>query len=259
MGLTGKRAIVFAENLYNELELWYPVLRLRGAGVHVDIVGTGSASTYTSKIGMPVEVNTSADKVRIGEVDALIIPGGYAPDYLRRYPTVLELVRAALSSGKVVAAICHAGWVLASAGVLKGRTATSVAAIKDDMINAGATWVDREVVQDGTLITSRQPADLPAFCDAILAALGGVEASGLDKVTAQTSAAEALRMAVQAEEAAFHFYSTAVEKVKDAEAKNVFASLAKEEERHRKIVQDEYNRLTQDPGWDRYSIWRDVI
>ncbi len=127
------------------------------------------------------------------------------------------------------------------------------------MTNAGATWVDREVVQDGTLITSRQPADLPAFCDAILGALGGVEATSLSRVTAATSAIEALRMAVQAEESAFRFYSAAVDKVKDPEAKNVFASLAKEEERHRKIVQDEYNRLTQDPTWDRYSIWRDVI
>ena len=259
MGLTGKRAIVFAENLYNELELWYPVLRLRGAGVKVEIVGTGSAATYHSKVGMPVEVNTSADKVQVGQVDAVIVPGGYAPDYLRRYPAVLGLVRDALAQGRVVAAICHAGWVLASAGVLKGKTVTSVAAIKDDMINAGAVWVDQEVVRDGTLITSRQPADLPTFCDAVLTALGGVETAKLDKVTAQTSAIEALRMAVQAEEAAFHFYSSAVEKVKDSEAKNVFASLAKEEERHRKIVQDEYNRLTQDPDWDRYSIWRDVI
>jgi protease I len=259
MGLTGKRAIVFAENLYNELELWYPVLRLRGAGVKVDIVGTGSAATYHSKVGLPVEVSTSADKVQVGQVDAVIVPGGYAPDYLRRYPAVLGLIRDALAQEKVVAAICHAGWVLASAGVLKGKTVTSVAAIKDDMTNAGAVWVDQEVVRDGTLITSRQPADLPAFCDAVLSALGGVETANLDKVTAQTSAIEALRMAVQAEEAAFHFYSNAVEKVKDAEAKNVFASLAKEEERHRKIVQDEYNRLTQDPDWDRYSIWRDVI
>ena len=171
MGLTGKRAIVFAENLYNELELWYPVLRLRGAGVHVDIVGTGSASTYTSKIGMPVEVNTSADKLRIGEVDALIIPGGYAPDYLRRYPTVLELVRAALSSGKVVAAICHAGWVLASAGIVRGHRATGSTGIKDDMINAGATWVDEPAFRDGQLVWGRVVADIPDFCRELVQAL----------------------------------------------------------------------------------------
>ena len=139
MGLTGRRAIVFAENLYNELELWYPVLRLRGAGVKVDIVGTGSASSYHSKIGMPVEVNISADKVEISQVDAIVIPGGYAPDYLRRYPAVLGLVRESLGKGKVVAAICHAGWVLASAGVLKGKNATCFSSIKDDVMKTNTT------------------------------------------------------------------------------------------------------------------------
>ena len=258
MNLSGKHAVVLAENLYNELELWYPLLRLRGTGMTVQVVGTGSASTYTSKHGLPVAVDATADQVKAQEVDAVVIPGGYAPDMMRRYPAVLQLVRDVLKQGKVVAAVCHAGWVLVSAGVLKGRTATSVAAIKDDMINAGAKWVDQEVVQDGNLITSRVPADLPAFTDAIIAALGGVEAGGLDKVTEKTSAVEALRMAVQAEEAAFKFYNTAMQKVKDAEAKNVFNTLAKEEERHRKIVQDEYQRLTVNPDWDRYSIWREV-
>jgi protease I len=259
VGLTGKRVVILAESLYNELELWYPVLRFRAAGIKVEIVGTGSALTYTSKFGMPVDVDTSADQVSASEVDAVIIPGGYAPDHLRRYPAVLKLVRDALAQGKVVAAICHAGWVLASAGVARGRTVTSVAAIKDDMINAGARWVDEEVVRDGNLITSRTPTDLPAFTDAILAMLGGVESSSLGQVSETTSAVEALRLAVQAEKSAFQFYSMAVDKVKDAEAKNVFHDLAGEEERHLKIVQDEYNRLTQDPGWDRYSIWRDVI
>jgi protease I len=225
----------------------------------VDIVGTGSALTYTSEIGMPVQVDTNADKVSVKEIDAVIVPGGYAPDHLRRYPAVLQLVREAFNQGKVVAAICHAGSVLASAGILKGRTVTSVAAIKDDMVNAGAKWVDQEVVRDGNLITSRQPGDLPAFTDAVIAELGGVEAGNLEKVTDNTSAIEALRLAIRAEESAFQFYSMAVQKVKDAEAKNVFHSLAKEEERHRKIVQDEYNRLTQNPEWDRYSIWRDVV
>lgn len=258
MSLSGKHAVVLAENLYNELELWYPLLRLRGTGMTVQVVGTGSASTYTSKHGLPVQVDTTADQIKAKDVDVVVIPGGYAPDMMRRYPAVLQLVRDAFNGGKVVAAICHAGWVLASAGILKGRTATSVAAIKDDMTNAGAKWVDQEVVQDGKLITSRTPADLPAFTDAIIAALGGVEAAGLDKVTEKTSAVEALRMAVQAEEAAFKFYSSAMQKVKDAEAKNVFNTLAKEEERHRKIVQDEYQRLTINPEWDRYSVWRDV-
>jgi protease I len=100
------------------------------------------------------------------------VPGGYAPDKMRRYPAVLKLVRDAFDQGKVMAGICHAGWVLVSAGILKGKRVTSVSAIKDDMANAGATWVNEEVVRDGNLITSRTPADLPAFCRTIIAALG---------------------------------------------------------------------------------------
>jgi protease I len=259
MNLSGKRAVVLAEKMYEDLELWYPLLRLRGTGMAVHVVGTGSEKTYTSKHGYPVQVDTTADLVSAKDIDAVIVPGGYAPDHLRRYPAVLQLVRDAFNQGKVVAAICHAGWVLASAGILKGRKVTSVPAIKDDMINAGARWVDKEVVQDGNLITSRKPDDLPAFTDAIIAALGGIEAAGLDKVTEKTSALEALRMAIQAEEAALKFYSMAMQRVTDAEAKNVFNTLAKEEERHRRIVQDEYQRLTLNPDWDRYSIWRDVV
>jgi protease I len=259
MNLSGKRAVVLAEKMYEDLELWYPLLRLRGAGMAVQVVGTGSDQTYPSKHGYPVQVDTTADMVSAKDVDAVIVPGGYAPDYLRRHPAVLQLVRDVFNGGKIVAAICHGGWVLASAGILKGRKMTSVPAIKDDMVNAGAKWVDQEVVQDGNLITSRKPDDLPGFTDAIIGALGGVEAAGLDRVTEKTSATEALCMAIQAEEAAYRFYSMAVQRVKDAEAKNVFSSLAKEEERHRKIVQDEYQRLTVNPDWDRYSIWRDLL
>ena len=259
MNLTGKRAVVLAEEMYQELELWYPLLRLRGTGMEVQVVGTGSASNYKSKVGYPVQVDTTADKVNAKDIDAVVIPGGYAPDRLRRYPAVLKLVREAFDQGKVVAAICHAGWVLVSAGVLKGRKVTSFSAIKDDMVNAGATWVDEEVVRDGNLITSRQPEDLPAFTDAIISALGGEETGRLDKVTEKTGALEALRMAIQAEEAAHNFYSLAVRKTKDAEAKNIFDQLAKEEQRHRKIVQDEYNRLTVNPEWDRYGTWREVM
>jgi PfpI family intracellular protease len=206
-----------------------------------------------------VEVDITADKVTAKDIDALVIPGGYAPDRLRRYPAVLKLVREAFDQGKVVAAICHGGWVLASAGIVKGRKLTSFFAIKDDMVNAGATWLDEEVVQDGNLITSRQPNDLPAFTDAIIAALGGVEASGMESVTEQTGPLEALQMAIQAEEAAHTFYSMAVQKTADPEAKNVFHRLAQEEARHRTIVQDEYNRLTMNPDWDRYRIWREVL
>jgi protease I len=171
MKLEGKRIAVLAENLYQELELWYPVLRMREEGAIVVIVGTGSASTYTSKHGYPVSVDVAAGDVSPDDFDAVIVPGGYGPDLLRRYDSILSLVKGIHDQGKIVAAICHAGWVLASAEVLNGKTVTSVSAIKDDLIHAGATWVDQEVVVDGNLITSRLPADLPAFCREIIAAL----------------------------------------------------------------------------------------
>jgi protease I len=171
MELTGKRVAVLAEELYEDLELWYPALRLREAGAEVKIIGSGSAPTHPSKHGYPVTVDASAADVSADDFDALVVPGGYAPDKLRRYPAVLDLVRQVFEQGKVVAMICHAAWVPISAGILKGRTVTCVPAIKDDVVNAGATYVDREVVVDGNLISSRRPADLPAFCRAIIAAL----------------------------------------------------------------------------------------
>lgn len=173
MELEGKRVAVLAENMYQELEVWYPLLRLREAGAETFVVGTGSAATYTSKMGYPVQVDVTADQVSAADVDAVVVPGGYAPDLMRRYPAMVDLVRQAFDQGKVVAAICHAGWMLASAGVLKGKKATCFFAIKDDVINAGATYVDAEVVRDGNLITSRMPSDLPAFCREIIAALQG--------------------------------------------------------------------------------------
>ena len=171
MELTNKRVAVLAENNYQTLELWYPVLRMREAGATVALVGTGSDQKYTSETGYPVTVDVAADEVSPGDVDAVIIPGGFAPDRLRRYAAVLELVKGVYDRGGVVAFICHAGWVPVSAGIVKGKRVTSVSAIKDDLINAGATWVDEEVVQDGNLISSRSPSDLPAFCRALIAAL----------------------------------------------------------------------------------------
>ncbi|MFZ5915336.1 MAG: type 1 glutamine amidotransferase domain-containing protein [Chloroflexota bacterium] len=171
MELTGKRVAILAEETYEDLELWYPALRLREAGAQVTIVGSGSAATYHSKHGYPVTVDVDAAQVSADDFDALVVPGGYAPDRLRRYPAVLELVRNVFEQHKIVAMICHAAWVPISAGILEGRTATCVAAIKDDIINAGAAYVDREVVVDGHLISSRFPADLPAFCRAIIAGL----------------------------------------------------------------------------------------
>ena len=173
MELQGKRVAVLAENMYQELELWYPLLRLREAGAETFVVGTGSAETYTSKHGYPVQVDMVADQVSAADVDAVVIPGGYSPDLMRRYPAMVNLVREAFEQGKVVAAICHAGWMLASAGVLQGKKATCFFAIKDDLVNAGADHVDAEVVRDGNLITSRMPSDLPAFCRTIVEALQG--------------------------------------------------------------------------------------
>jgi len=171
MSLKGKRVAILAENLYQEMELWVPYYRLKEEGAEVKLVGTGGAKSYASKHGYPVSVDGQAEAVTAVEFDAVIIPGGYAPDLMRRSEAMVKLVREAFQHGKLVAAICHAGWMLASAGIVKGKRATSFFSIKDDMVNAGATWVDAEVVVDGNLITSRKPDDLPAFCREIVKAL----------------------------------------------------------------------------------------
>lgn len=170
--LTGKTLAILAENLYEDQELWYPYFRLREAGAEVRVVGP-RRGTFESKHGYPVTADRSAEEVKAADFDAVIIPGGYAPDHMRRNKAMVDLVREAAQQGKIIAAICHAGWMLASAGILKGRKATCFIAIKDDVINAGALYLDQEVVQDGNLITSRFPADLPAFCRTIIAALKG--------------------------------------------------------------------------------------
>jgi protease I len=172
VSLKGKRIAILAENLYQEMELWVPYYRLKEEGAEVKVVGSGGAKSYASKHGYPVNVDVQAEAVSAVEFDAVIVPGGYAPDLMRRNEAMVRLVREAAQHGKVVAAICHAGWVLASAGVVKGKKATAFFSIKDDMVNAGAEWVDGEVVVDGTLITSRKPDDLPAFCREIVKALG---------------------------------------------------------------------------------------
>jgi len=171
MRCAGKRVAILAENLYQEMELWVPYYRLREEGAEVRVVGAGGAKSYASKHGYPVSVDVQAEQASAVEFDAVIIPGGYAPDIMRRHPAMVKLVREAHQQGKVVAAICHAGWMLASADVLRGKRATGFHSIKDDMVHAGASWVDAEVVVDGTLITSRKPDDLPAFCREIVQAL----------------------------------------------------------------------------------------
>lgn len=171
MELKGKRIAILAEDNYQELELWYPYLRMREAGAEVLIVGMPGVDSYHSKLGYPVKVDTTADAITADAVDAVIVPGGYAPDRMRRHQAMLDLVKEVFERGGIVATICHAAWVPISAGIMKGKRATCVSAIKDDVINAGATYVDEEVVQDGNLITSRIPSDLPVFCRTIIAAL----------------------------------------------------------------------------------------
>ena len=172
MTLAGKKVAVLAENQYDERELWYPNLRMREEGAQVVVVAPAKGATYTSKNGLPVQADAAAADVKAADFDAVIIPGGYSPDLMRRTPAMVKLVKDAYEQGKVVAAICHAGWMLVSAGVLKGKTVTSFFSIKDDVVAAGAEWVDRDVVRDGNLITSRNPGDLPAFCREIIAVLG---------------------------------------------------------------------------------------
>jgi protease I len=170
MRLKGKRVLLFAGPLYEDLELWYPKIRLEEEGAETTVAGLGEA-TYAGKRGYPVKVDTSVDQVDARQFDALVIPGGFAPDQLRRSDRVLQITRDIFDAGKPVAFICHAGWVPISARILKGRRATSVRAIKDDMENAGVAWEDCAVVVDGNLISSRTPADLPQFCRALIAAL----------------------------------------------------------------------------------------
>jgi protease I len=170
MRLKGKKVAVLAEEMYQEMELWVPYYRLKEEGADAKIVAP-EKKQYKSKFGYPVNADVAAADVSAQDFDGVVIPGGYAPDMLRRYPAILKLVKDCFDQGKPVAAICHAGWVPASAGILKGKQATCFFAIKDDLINAGAKYVDEEVVVDGNLITSRTPADLPAFCRELVKAL----------------------------------------------------------------------------------------
>jgi protease I len=166
-----KRVAILAEDDYEDLELWYPYYRLKEAGHSVTIIGSGRLPVFRSKHGYEVKVDLGATEADANNYDAVIIPGGYAPDKLRRYPAINEFVKAMNAESKVVAAICHAGSVLVSASVLKGRKMTCFVSIKDDVMNAGARYKDEPVVVDGNLITSRSPADLPDFMKAILSAL----------------------------------------------------------------------------------------
>jgi protease I len=177
--LAGKRVAVLAENMYEDMELWYPLLRLREAGAEVSVVAPMAGATYKSKHGLEVKADLSAEGAKAKEFDAVVIPGGFAPDYMRRSEAMVKFVRDANDEGKIVAPICHAGSMLVSARVLKGKTVTCYKSIKDDVVNAGGNYVDKAVVRDGDLITSRVPDDLPAFCGEIISALSTTKARPL--------------------------------------------------------------------------------
>jgi len=167
MSIQGKRVAILVEDAYEDPELWYPYYRLQEAGAIVTLVGP-EAKVYASKHGYPARAEVAASHVSARDFDGIVVPGGFAPDRLRRYPAVLDLVRGINAKGGLVAAICHAAWVPISAGILRGKRATCVSAIKDDLINAGATYLDEAVVVDGNLVTSRTPADLPAWLPEVI-------------------------------------------------------------------------------------------
>ena len=167
-----KKIVVFVEEAYEDLELWYPKIRLEEAGFHVVVAGPTAGTIYKGKHGYPCKADISFKEATSTQLQGVVIPGGFAPDRLRRAPDVLHVVKDLFSKGKTVAFICHGGWVPISAKILKGRTVTGTIAIKDDLENAGGIWKDEAVVVDGNLISSRTPADLPQFAKAIIKHLG---------------------------------------------------------------------------------------
>lgn len=170
MKLRGRKIAVFLEKMYEDLEFWYPYLRMKEEEAEVCVVAP-KVETYEGKHGLPAKADQSIVAVRTNEFNALIIPGGYSPDHMRRVPEMVRFVKKMNEEKKLIAAICHAPWMLASADIIKGKKVTSYFSIKDDLIHAGAEWVDQEVVKDGNIITSRNPNDLPAFCKEIIKTL----------------------------------------------------------------------------------------
>lgn len=166
--LDGKKILIFAAEEYEDLELHYPRIRLIEEGADITIAGKEKDKEFKGKNGVPVKTDVSFDDVSVADFDALVIPGGYAPDKIRRIKKAIDLTKQFYDEKKLVAFICHAGWVPTSAGILNGKKVTSFFSIKDDLVNAGANWVDEPVVTDGNLVTSRNPDDLPDFCKEII-------------------------------------------------------------------------------------------
>jgi protease I len=171
--LAGKRILTFVGDIYEDLELWYPKLRLIEAGAEVTVAGDQAEAKYTGKNGYPCVADAAIVEMRARDFDGLVVPGGFMPDKLRRNGDVLQLVRDFDAAGKLIAAICHGGWIPISAGVYRGVRVTGSLGIKDDLVNAGAVWEDAPVVIDRHHVSSRKPADLPDFCRGILRVLSG--------------------------------------------------------------------------------------
>ena len=166
-----KKIAIMVDQLYQELEVWYPYYRFLEAGHKVDLVAPLSNHTYPSKLGYPCDSTVSAADVNGTDYDAVVVPGGWCPDFMRRDPNMIRFIQQCAKADIILAAICHGGWMLCCTDALRGRKATSFMAIEHDMRNAGAEWVDEECVVDGKLITARKPDDLPVFCKAILDSL----------------------------------------------------------------------------------------
>ncbi len=169
--LDGQRILTFVDDIYEDLELWYPKLRLIEAGAHVTVAAMVSGKVYQGKNGYPCRSDAAITDMEASDFHGLVVPGGFMPDKLRRDPKVLSLVRDFHHSGKLVAAICHGGWIPISAGVYRGVRVTGSPGIKDDLVNAGAIWEDAAVVVDRHFVSSRKPDDLPEFCRGILSVL----------------------------------------------------------------------------------------
>lgn len=169
--LSGRRILIFVGDIYEDLELWYPKLRLQEAGATVVVAGPEAHVRYAGKNGYPCESDAAINQMQSKDFDGLVVPGGFMPDKLRRDPKVLQLVREFADAGKLVAAICHGGWIPISAGVYKGVRVTGSPGIKDDLVNAGAIWEDAAMVRDRHFVCSRKPDDLPDFCKGILSAM----------------------------------------------------------------------------------------
>lgn len=171
MELRGKKVLTIVSNDFDDLEFFYPLIRLREAGAEVIIAAEEDQKEYKGKYGLSTKSDIAFKNVDIKKFDGIVIPGGWAPDYLRRLPEVLNFVRYMHEHKKTIGVICHAGWVLSSAGILNGIRMTSTPGIKDDMMYAGAIWSDESVIRDGHIVSARRPPDLPNYLPELIKTL----------------------------------------------------------------------------------------